>query len=711
MRPGAVSSLRFIVGLGAFAPLSLVPAARAVSEPSLVTGKKESYAYSWQQEVQLGAEADQELVQTMGLYENPELQTYVQAVGERIAAHSSFANPSAPEIYRGTKLTFRIIDSTVVNAFALPGGYIYVTRGLLSHLDNEAQLAVVLGHEIGHVAARHSSQQARRAQWGQLGAIFGAILGQKVLGEQAPNIGNTILNVGGKAVQMLMFKHSREAEYESDSLGVNSSTLAGYAAGESAAFFRTLKTMAEAEGKALPSWQSTHPDPGDRAERVTQLAAQVPRERADNVGEGEYLRHIEGLVIGEDPRAGFAQNGVFYHPVLKFQLPVSPGWKLENQRSAVLMAEPSGRAMMGLRMAGEGRSRDAATRFTQENKIKVTASGDTAVNGLPTSVVMGEVTTEEGAVAVWNAFIEMDGQVYSLLGYSEPKIFDQMRPTFETVAAGFSPLRVAEAINVQPTRLKVVRADRNAPLATFIPTALPGDLTAEKVANMNQRNLNDNVTSGQMIKVPEGGSRPNFAHPGQYPNNEARQPQTQYPPQGPYGQSSPNYPAQQYPSGSSTNYPGSNSYPQQPGYPQGNPSQQSGYPQPSGYPQQGYPQQSGSGYPPQQPSSYPSSQPGYPNQQPGYPQPGGTNQPASPYPGQTYPPQPGYPQNQPYPGQGTSTNQSGQAYPSYPPSYPSTGSNYPSSQPSRPQFPQPPGANPSSHPQQQPATTGPNWPR
>lgn len=625
----------------------------AASEPSLIDGQKKSYGYTWQQEMKLGAESDKEITEEMGLYDNPALQEYVAAVGQRVLTGSQFNDPKAPEIYRNTKFTFRIIDSPVVNAFALPGGYVYVTRGLLSHVQNEAQLAVVLGHEIAHVAARHSSQQARRSQWGQLGVIAGAILGQKVLGDKMPNIGQNILQGGGQAARMFLLRYSREAEHESDHHGVNYAARVGYAAGDSARFFQSLQRISLAEGKSLPSWQSSHPDPGDRAQRVQQLAAAHPQ--ADNVGEGEYLRHIEGLIVGENPREGFARNGVFYHPELRFQMPVASGWKLDNQKAAVVMAEPNGKALMGLKLAAGARAREAAQQFAQQSKIQVVASGDTQVNGLPATVIIGQGRTEQGTLGVWNAFIEMDGKVYSLLGYAPENAFEQMRPTFESVAAGFSPLRDQSLAAVQPARLKIVRADRSAPFASFVPTSLPPDLNAEEVAIMNQITLNDSVTEGRMIKVPDVAAAPVAAPP---------MPQVVYP---------------DYRTQGRGNLP--QNYPQQPNnYPQTPPTQ---YPQPSGqpsYPPQNYPPQT---YPPQ---SYPQ-----------HPQP-------STYP-PSYPPQPGYP---PAPGPGgypTNPNQAPAGYPAYPPQ---PGTYPPTQPPASPQFPQPPS---SPNQNRAPNSPSPNWPR
>lgn len=684
--PSPQRATRHLVrGLCALLPFTFAVSAQAASEPSAINGQKKSYGYSWQQELKLGAEADKEITQSMGLYDNPQVQAYVERIGQRVLQTSTFNSPNVPEIYKNTKFTFRVMDSPVVNAFALPGGYVYVTRGLLSHVQNEAQLAVVLGHEIAHIAARHSSQQARRSQWGQIGVIAGAILGQSVLGEKMPNIGESVLAAGSQAAEMFLTKYSREAENEADTLGVGYSARAGYAAGESAKFFHSLQRISEAEGKKLPTWKSTHPDPGDRANHVIQLAAAAAPAGgpANNVGEEEYLRNIEGIVLGDDPREGFAQNGIFYHPTLRFQMPVAQGWKLDNQKAAVVMAEPNGRALMGLKLAPGTRARDAAMQFAQQAKIQVVTSGDTHINGLPTTVIIGQATTEKGAVGVWDAFIEMDGKVYSLLGYAPTQSFEQMRPTFESIAAGFSPLRNNQVMNVQPTRLKIVRADRNAPFASFVPTSLPQDLSAEEVAIMNQVNLKEPVSQGRILKVPDVSSQPRptaaqveaaaRANPDsrQQRNFPGRTRPTQQPQSNPPQQ--PNYPQTSYPN--QPNYPNQSTYPADPRYPQTYPSQ-------GGYPQQQYPQQPATNYPPQSGTNYPSNpQQNYPQQ--GYPQ---QNYPQQNYPQQTYPQQ-NYPQT------------------TYPPqSYPN---NYPQS--NAPQFPQPPssGQNPpqTSQPQQ------PAWPR
>jgi predicted Zn-dependent protease len=618
--------------LFAAAPSNLI----AVTEPSALTGQRQSYAYSWQQEVKEGADADKEITQQMGLYDNPRVQEYVQAVGRRVLAASTFSSPNTPEMYRNTQFTFRVLDTPVVNAFALPGGYVYVTRGLLSHVDNEAQLAVVIGHEIGHVAARHASQQARRSQWSKLGVIAGAILGQAVLGDKMPNFAQNVMSTGSQAMQVFMLRYSREAENEADTLGVGYALNAGYAAEQSPRFFDALRRLAAEEGSGLPTWMSSHPDPGNRADHVMALVNERrsgPAERF--VGENEFLSHVDGMIVGEDPRQGFAQNGTFYHPTLHFQLPVAPSWKVDNQPTAVVFSEPNGRAVMGLRMAPANRTHDAVAQFVSENKVQVSASGDTVVNGLPASVVVGRATTQQGEVGVWDAFVEMEGKVYSLLGYAPAAQFEQMRPTFESIASGFSPLRDPRLASVQPARLRIVRADRPAPFAAFVPTSLPPNFTAESVAIMNQVGLNENVPPGVALKIPDVSAAqtntevlataPPPAAP-QYPTNyptsnddSARYPNRGYP--------APNYPdPSRYPTSTSPYPNDERRYPPYPTAPT--------YPSPGDAPRDSYPPAPSPSYPPQYPnaSGYPPAQ--YPQTQ--YP----TNQyPQTPYP-QNTPPNP-----------------------------------------------------------------------
>jgi predicted Zn-dependent protease len=475
-----------------------------VHEPSAVTGERRAYGFSWQQELQLGEQSDAQIIEQMGLYQDEEIQRFVSEVGQRVLAMSDFRTDEAHEMYRQTEFNFRVLDSPVVNAFALPGGYIYVTRGLLTHMQNEAQLAVVLGHEVGHVVARHASQQALRSQWGQIGLFAGAILGQQVLGRDGSNVAGNILELGGGALQLLMFRYSREAEHESDELGVRYSAQAGYAAEEGVEFFRTLERKSAQEGgRALPSWSSTHPDPGERARRVRELSA---RHTAPGslpvVNENDYLRRLEGMVLGENPQEGFQRGDWFLHPALAFQFPVPTGWRLQNERAIVIMAEPNGHALMGFEIVPAQSAREAAARLGQQQGVQVIGGRETVINGLPAAVVQAQAQSQQGVVGIVATFVEYQQRVYSFLGYAPAQIFPQVAPVLERVAAGFSPLTDPAVLGLQPARIQISPTPREMTFRELVPAQLPMGMTAEDLAIVNQVELDERLPAGRMIKLP-----------------------------------------------------------------------------------------------------------------------------------------------------------------------------------------------------------------
>src|SRR5690606_14958355 len=174
----------------------LILASGCATTTNYVTGEQQRTAYSWADQVQLGRQADQQIAAQFGIYDDPQLAAYVDQVGQSVLRTSAYSDPGTPAEVRSTPFYFRVLDSPVVNAFALPGGYIYVTRGLLAHLDNEAQLAVVLGHEIGHVLGQHAAEQAASAQLGQFGLLGAAILGEVFVGQ---GVGQGVLEYGGAA--------------------------------------------------------------------------------------------------------------------------------------------------------------------------------------------------------------------------------------------------------------------------------------------------------------------------------------------------------------------------------------------------------------------------------------------------------------------------------------------------------------------------------
>jgi predicted Zn-dependent protease len=472
-----------------------------VTERSPVTGERRMYAFTWDQEVQLGSQTDQQMAEQLGIYEDEELQQYVQRIGQQVLQHSDMRGAGTPEMYLVTPFTFRVMNSPVVNAFALPGGYIYVTRGLLAHCQNEAQLAVVLGHEIAHVAARHASRQVLRAQAGQLGLFAGAILGGQVF--EQPALAGNILEIGGAAFQLVLTRYSRGAEREADELGVRYASHAGYQTEEGAGFFQVLQRIGEREGRMLPSWQSTHPDPGEREINVINLAREHTAPDAIlRVGQESLLSRLEGMVIGEDPREGFVREHVFYHPELAFQFPVPSGWNVRNERAAVLLLQPDRQAAVIFQISPELSAGEAAAKLRNVDGLRIQSSRPIQVNGLPAQEVLGTARTDRGELGVLILFIEHAGRVYNFMGYAPAPQFSRFRPELVRTMNGFAPLIDPAILAAEPARLAIVRAPRRGPFSEFLPDELPVGLTAYDLAIMNHVRLDELIEEGTLLKLP-----------------------------------------------------------------------------------------------------------------------------------------------------------------------------------------------------------------
>src|SRR6266850_668469 len=261
------------------------------------TGKMELDLLSESQEVELGKQAKQEAEQTYGVYKGkPELASYVETVGKQLAAKSD--RPNLPYSYE-------IVDDSSVNAFALPGGPIFITRGILAYLDSEAEMAAVLGHETGHVAARHSANQMSKQQVAQLGLGVGSIL--------SPTVASAA-QVASVGLQVLFLKYSRDDETQADELGFRYMTKVGYDPTQMIPLFEMLDRVSKREGVGkTPEWLQTHPDPGNRlAETQKRLKTELKGStQGMKVEREKYLQMIDGIVYGEDPRQGYFKGDTY----------------------------------------------------------------------------------------------------------------------------------------------------------------------------------------------------------------------------------------------------------------------------------------------------------------------------------------------------------------------------------------------------------------
>lgn len=458
-----------------------------------VTGKKQIMLMSEEQEIAMGREYDPQIVATFGEYQDDQLLTFIREKGIEMGKISH-----RPDL----EYHFRILDTPVVNAFAVPGGYLYFTRGILAQFNNEAELIGVLGHEMGHVTARHTVSQQSKQQLGQLLLVGGMIASEQF---------RDFAGVAMQGMELLFLKFSRDHERESDRLGVEYASKLSYDPQEMGNFFNTLSRMSATEGPGgIPTFLSTHPDPGDRFRDVTRMSEDW-KKKLDNdnwqVNEDNYLRMIEGIVYGEDPRQGFQEDNIFYHPELKFSFPVPAGWMLVNSPSQVQMAPKDGQALIVFSLAPENSAEAAAEQALGALQLKPLESQRATVNGLPAVATVSERVSQDqqsGAqqhIRVLSYFIEYGGRVYVFHGVADNAAFGNFTRTFETAMTSFSRLTDSSKLNRQPKRIRLQQVKQDGSLeSAFSRLGIPQS-EMEELALLNNMELADEVKAGKLLKV------------------------------------------------------------------------------------------------------------------------------------------------------------------------------------------------------------------
>jgi predicted Zn-dependent protease len=452
-----------------------------------VTGKKQIVLMSEAQEVAMGQQADPEIVSFFGLYEDPQLQEFITATGNDMAAISH-----RPKL----AYEFKIVDSPVINAFAVPGGFVYFTRGIMAHFNNEAEFAGVLGHEIGHVTARHSVIQQRNQLFGQLGLLAGVLL--------VPQLGEFTEPLS-QGMQLALLKFGRDAERQSDELGVDYSSQIGYDATEMASFFETLERQQEDSGSSeVPPFLSTHPSPDERNTTVEKLAMdwqQKSKMTEFKINRDSYLRKIDGLIVGEDPKQGFVENSTFYHPVLKIQFPIPTSWKHQNTPQQFQMAPIEGDAVMILTLAQGATLEDATNALLEKYSLTLVESKKETINGMPAVTMVAEQKQEATTTRVLSSLIQFEGNIFSLMGVSDLSKFGSYEPVFLNTIRNFKELRDSEKLNRKPDSIKIKTIPEQMTLqAAFQNFGMPAD-RFEELALLNGMQLTDQLSKGMLIKV------------------------------------------------------------------------------------------------------------------------------------------------------------------------------------------------------------------
>jgi predicted Zn-dependent protease len=452
-----------------------------------VTHKRELMLLSPADELAMGQQTDPQILQTFGRYEDAELARYVTALGKKLGALSH-----QPELDYSVK----VLDSAVVNAFAVPGGYVYLTRGILAYINDEAELAGVVAHEIGHIASRHSAQQYSRAQIAQLGLGLGGMISE------------TFRKYAGLAqfgVGMLFMSFSRDMERQADALGVEYSSKAGYDANHMANLFVSLERLNPGEAQSgLPGWFSTHPNPPDRIAAIKRDTLEWRSKIQQNqfaVNRNQYLKQLDRIVFGEDPRQGYVESNIFFHPQLRFQFPVPAGWKVNNTASQVQMFNQEQNAIILFSIAPEKSPSAAADAFVNESKAAVIKRERTKVNGMEAHRIISDVTTEQGIIRVMSYFIQKNQTVYVFLGYAEQARFDGYFSVFDQTMSRFKKLTDSNKINVKPDRLALKRTATQESLRQVLRKFGEPEDQWEALAILNGMKLDDIVPNNTIIKV------------------------------------------------------------------------------------------------------------------------------------------------------------------------------------------------------------------
>jgi predicted Zn-dependent protease len=454
-----------------------------------VTGQREFTLISESQEIQIGREADGDITASMGLVDDPGLQRYVQELGQRMAERSE--RPDLP-------WTFRVLDDPLVNAFALPGGYIYVTRGILAHFASEAELAGVLGHEIGHVTARHGVRQVSRAQLAQVTLGVGTVLFPEMEAFEG-------LLSGG--MSLLLLRYGRDAERQADDLGLTYMTGQSYDPREMAATFEMLYHASGGdEADRLPGWLSSHPDPLERRDRILQRVAQeeISGERVERDG---YLQRLDGLVFGPNPREGYFRNGTFLHPAMAFRLDFPAGWRTVNQRQAVQGVSPEQDALLALTLASQDSPEAARSAFLGSQGITGGNLRSRTIHGLQAATADFRASTQQGNLLGTVAFIAHQGQVFRILGYAPEARWDARSGVIRGAVDSFQPVTDRTVLDVQPRRIQLVRTDGAMTLEAFH-QRFPSTVPVETVGLINRVQPGQTIPSGTLMKRVAGQGAP-----------------------------------------------------------------------------------------------------------------------------------------------------------------------------------------------------------
>ena len=464
-------------------------AARQASVPRTISSKDK----------QQGAKAHPQLVQEFGgTYTGPQV-AYVTRIGQNIAVQSGLGDARSD-------FTVTLLNSPANNAFAIPGGYVYLTRQLMALMNDEAEMAGVLGHEVGHVAARHSQKRRKAATRNSILGILGQIGAQVLLGDSA--LGRLGSEIFGKGSQLLTLKYSRKQEYEADDLGIQYLASAGYAPRALSTMLASLAAqssidarVAGRDARGVPEWSSTHPDPARRVSRAAKNAAKF------NVSGGKrnraaFLRNLDGVMYGDDPKQGVIEGNYFLHPGLKLKFAVPNGFSMQNGARAVTIRGSGGQGQFTTAAYNGNMSSyiDAAFKKLagEQESISYGNIQRTRVNGLPVSYAIGQVNGKNGQV---------DVTVYAYeFSKSSAFHFATIAPTgsasvFSSMFRSMRRMSSTEAAGIKARKIDIVTVRKGDTISGISSKMAYKDFRQERFLVLNRIRAGSGLRVGQKVKI------------------------------------------------------------------------------------------------------------------------------------------------------------------------------------------------------------------
>lgn len=450
-----------------------------------------------QAEAQQGAEFHPQLLAEFGGAMSGSQATYVAQVGKNIAVQSGLGN--ARESF-----TVSLLNSSVNNAFAVPGGYVYTTRQLVGLMNNEAELAAVLGHEVAHVAARHSQRRQQAAQQNTLLGAAGAILSGVLLGNSA--IGDTLSRGFLQGSQLLTLKFSRSQELQADDLGIQYLTKTGYDPRAMSTVLSSLAAQNALEARLTgqgetrpPAWASTHPDPASRVQTALSKAQGLP---GSVVNRDTFLTSIDGLIYGDDPSQGMVEGRNFIHPDLRLSFTAPQGFYMINGTRAVTINGQSGKAQLTLAPYSGDLSAYVRQQFTtlggDQQQLAPQTLERTTINGIPAAYGMARVNSGNSQVdVVVYAYEFARDRAYhfaTITPAGQSNVFNSMFQSMRRISA-------SEAAAVVPRRVDVVTVQRGESVASLARRMAFDNAQEDRFRVLNGLGSGDQVQAGQKVKL------------------------------------------------------------------------------------------------------------------------------------------------------------------------------------------------------------------